>query len=176
MATKVKAPARAAAVPQSKEECAAYIASLGDAQREFERQRAAMNDGIAAITVQYQPTLEAFTDQIKRLQAGIQDWCETNRVALLGEGPRAGKTANLVTGEVAWRQRPPSVRVRNEPEVIDTLERMGLGERYVRNKPEVNKEAILAEPAPVRGIAGLTIVSGVEDFIVTPFEVKAEVV
>lgn len=31
------------------------------------------------------------------------------------------------------------------------------------------------EPEAVRGIAGITIVTGVEDFIVTPFEAKAEV-
>ena len=37
------------------------------------------------------------------------------------------------------------------------------------------KEAMLNEPDAVRGIAGISIVSGVEDFIVVPFEAQAEV-
>ncbi len=52
-----------------------------------------------------------------------------------------------------------------------TLSRMGL-DRFVRLKREPNKEAMLAEPDAVRGIAGVSIVTGVEDFIVTPFEVE----
>jgi len=44
-----------------------------------------------------------------------------------------------------------------------------------RLKNEPNKEAMLNEPDAVRGIAGITIVTGVEDFIVTPFEAQAEV-
>ena len=42
-------------------------------------------------------------------------------------------------------------------------------------KNEPNKEAMLNEPDAVRGIAGISIVSGVEDFIVVPFEAQAEV-
>jgi len=34
----------------------------------------------------------------------------------------------------------------------------------------VNKEAILNEPEGVKGVAGISIVSGVEDFVITPFE------
>ena len=51
---------------------------------------------------------------------------------------------------------------------------MGLG-RFVRVKNEPNKDAMLNEPDAVRGIAGISIVTGVEDFIVTPFEATAEV-
>jgi len=42
----------------------------------------------------------------------------------------------------------------------------------VKNEP--NKEAMLNEPEAVRGIAGITIVTGQEDFIVAPFEAQAE--
>jgi phage host-nuclease inhibitor protein Gam len=174
MATRHKTRATAVAVPQSRTDCAAHIRALGDAQREFERQRGAMNDAIAAITQQHQPQLEVLSERITALQQGIQTWCEANRAALCGEGDRLGKTANLVTGEVAWRQRPPSVAVRGADAVLDTLRRLGLG-RFVRSRDEVNKEAILAEPDAVRGVPGITIVTGVEDFAITPFEAQAEV-
>ena len=174
MPTRIKTPALAAAVPQSKDDCAASIRTLGDLQRLFERQRGVMNDDIATITHHHQPVLEDLSARVNALQAGIQTWCESNRTALCGEGDRRVKTANLVTGEVAWRQRPPHVSVRGADAVLETLARMGL-QRFIRPKTEVNKEAILAEPDAVRGIAGITIVSGLEDFVITPFEARAEV-
>ena len=171
MATRMKTPA-ASSVPQSKTDCASYIKNLGDLQRDFERSKAEMNDAIAHITKTFQPVLEAQQTRMTALQSGIQTWCEANRV-LLCEG--TSKTANLITGEVSWRQRPPSVSIRGADTVIETLQRMHLG-RFVRTKEEVNKEAMLNEPDAVRGIGGITIVSGVEDFSITPFAVEVEAV
>lgn len=162
-----------AAVPQSKDDCASSIRTIGDLQREFERERAAMNDAIAATTAKHQPQLSELTERLDRLQAGVQAWCEANRTQLCGVADKLGKTANLVTGDVSWRVRPPSIRIVNADAVTETLLRMGLG-RFVRVKNECNKEAMLQEPDALRGIQGITIVSGVEDFIVTPFEAQAE--
>ncbi|HMS05363.1 MAG TPA: host-nuclease inhibitor Gam family protein [Burkholderiaceae bacterium] len=170
MATRVKSKTLPA-VPQSKDDCAAQIKTLGDVQRDFERQRAAMNDAIAAITAEHQPRLEALTTRLEALQTGIQAWCEAHREELCAKGL---KTAQFVTGEVAWRIRPPSVKVRGEEAVIETLKRLGLA-RFVRTAEAVNKEAILNELDAARGVAGITIVTGVEDFAITPFEARAEV-
>lgn len=172
MATRLKSKTLAA-VPQSKDDCASSIRTIGDVQRDFERERALMNDAIAATTAKHQPALAAMTERLDRLQAGVQAWCEANRAELCGPADKLGKTANLVTGEVAWRQRPPSVKITNADLVTETLLRMGLG-RFVRVKNECNKEAMLQEPDALRGIAGITIVSGMEDFIVMPFEARAE--
>lgn len=173
MATRIKSKTLAA-VPQSKNDCADSIRLLGDLQREFDRQRGEMNDHIAAITQAHQPVLADLSGRIQALQGGIQAWCEAHRTDLCGEADKLGKTANLVTGEVSWRLRPPSVSIRGADTVLETLQRMGLG-RFIRTKNEPNKEAMLNEPDAVRGIAGITIVTGVEDFIVTPFEAQAEV-
>lgn len=173
MATRIKSKTLAV-VPQTQNDCAMSIRTIGDLQREFERTRAAMNDAIAAITQEHQPLLASLQERITALQTGVQAWCEAHRVDLCGPDDKQGKTANLVTGEVAWRVRPPSVRITGADNVCDTLLRMGLG-RFVRVKNEPNKEQMLAEPDAVRGIAGITIVSGNEDFIVTPFEAQAEV-
>jgi phage host-nuclease inhibitor protein Gam len=172
-ATRIKAPARAAAVPQSRDDCAAHIRTLGDLQRAHARLQAQMNDEIAAVTHTHQPALMELSERITALQGGIQTWCEANRVLLCGAADRLGKTANLVTGEVSWRQRPPSVVVRGAEAVLETLARMGLA-RFIRTKDEVNKEAILAEPDAVRGVPGIAISSGVEDFVITPFEQTAD--
>jgi phage host-nuclease inhibitor protein Gam len=173
MATRIKSKPMAP-VPQSKHDCAESIRLLGDLQRQFERERSEMNDHIAAIAQAHQPLLSDLSDRMQALQGGIQAWCEAHRAELCDEGDKLGKTANLVTGEVSWRQRPPSVSIRGVDTVLDTLLRMGLG-RFVRVKNEPNKEAMLNEPEAVRGIAGISIVTGVEDFIVVPFEATAEV-
>lgn len=169
MATRLKSKATVA-VPQTKGECAAYIKLLGDLQREFERLRADMNDRIATITKEAQPRLEDLSTRIQVLQDGVQRYCEANREELC---PKGSKTAQLVTGEVSWRQRPPSVVIRGLDSVLETLQRMGLT-RFIRIKTEPNKEAMLNEPESLRGIAGISITTGVEDFIITPFEVQVE--
>lgn len=154
-------------VPQSRDDTAADIRKIGDLQRQLTRTSTEMNDAIAAITQNFQPRMDAIKEQLNLLQAGVQGYCEANRHALTDNGRI--KTANLITGEVQWRQRPPSVSIRGQQVVLETLRRLGL-ERFIRTKEEVNKEAILNEPDEVRGVAGLNVITGVEDFVITPFE------
>ena len=168
--TKLKAKAQAYA-PQSANDCAADIKKLGDLQRDFARTQADMNDEIASITKKYQPKLETLTGRIETLQQGVQTYCEAHRDELTNAGKV--KFANFITGEVNWRQRPPSVSIRGADAVLETLARMGLT-RFIRTKEEPNKEAMLNEPDAVRGIAGINIVTGVEDFVIAPFEASAE--
>lgn len=171
MSTKNKVKAKAAAyVPQSRDDCAADIRKLGDLNRQIARAQADMNDAIAAITAQHQPLLDTLQEQARDLATAIQTWAEANRDAITDGGKT--KTANLITGEVAWRQRPPSVSIKGADTVIETLHRLGL-QRFIRSRDEVNKEAILNEPDAARGIAGISLVTGVEDFSITPFEQEA---
>ena len=160
----------AARVPQSKDEVAADIKTIGDLQREQQALVAQMNESIAEITAVAQPKIEELAQKIDALQDGVQSWCEANRDALTHGGKT--KTADFITGTVSWRQRPPSVNVRGLDVILDTLRRLHL-DRFIRVKEEVNKEAVLADPEAVRGVAGLTIRTGMEDFIISPFELEA---
>lgn len=169
-ATRLKKIA-SAYVPQSRDDAAADIRKIGDLQRQFARASTEMNDAIANITQNYQPRLAAISEQIATLQEGVQGFCEAHRAELTDGGKV--KSANLITGEVQWRQRPPSVSVRGAEAVIEMLKRLGL-DRFVRTKEEVNKEAVLNEPDEVRGVAGLSVITGVEDFVITPFEQQTE--
>lgn len=168
-ATRLKAKAQVY-VPQTQDDTAADIRQIGDLARQKLRAMTEMNDAIAQITQNFQPRIDALNEQLKTLQEGVQAYCEAHRDELTDGGKV--KTANLITGEVQWRQRPPSVSVRGQEAVIDLLKRLGLT-AFIRSKEEVNKEAILNEPEKVRGVAGLTIVTGVEDFLITPFEQEA---
>jgi phage host-nuclease inhibitor protein Gam len=156
-------------VPQTLGDVAADIRRIGDLNRQLTRYQTEVNDRIAEVTATYAPLLEQLKEQIKPLQAGVQVWCEANRNDLTRGGKV--KTASFTTGEVQWRQRPPSVSLRGVDAVLSVLAELGLG-RFVRTKQEVNKDAVLAEPEAVAGVPGIAIVTGVEDFVIVPFEIE----
>ncbi|WP_089569485.1 host-nuclease inhibitor Gam family protein, partial [Escherichia coli] len=146
------------------------IKRIGDLQREASRLETEMNDAIAEITEKFAARIAPLKTDIETLSKGVQGWCEANRDELTNGGKV--KTANLVTGDVSWRVRPPSVSIRGMDAVMETLERLGL-QRFIRTKQEINKEAILNEPGAVAGVAGITVKSGIEDFSIIPFEQEA---
>lgn len=162
--------AAAAYVPQNRDAVITDIKRIGDLQREASRLETEMNDAIAEITEKYASQIAPLKTSIETLSKGVQGWCEANRDELTSGGKV--KTANLVTGDVSWRVRPPSVSIRGMDAVMETLERLGL-QRFIRTKQEINKEAILLEPKAVAGVAGITVKSGIEDFSIIPFEQEA---
>lgn len=162
--------AAAAYVPQNRDAVITDIKRIGDLQREASRLETEMNDAIAEITEKFAARIAPLKTDIETLSKGVQGWCEANRDELTNGGKV--KTANLVTGDVSWRVRPPSVSIRGMDAVMETLERLGL-QRFIRTKQEINKKAILNEPGAVAGVAGITVKSGIEDFSIIPFEQEA---
>ncbi len=152
---------------QTKEQVEVAIKEIGDLQRELLRKSTEQNDALAKITEQYAPILAGIKDEIEPMQQAVQAWCEVHRDELTKNGKT--KTGNFNTGEVQWRQRPPSVAIRGKDSVLECLKKLGL-ERFIRTKEEPNKDAMLNEPEIAGGIAGITIKTGVEDFVISPFE------
>ncbi|EBF9108805.1 host-nuclease inhibitor protein Gam [Salmonella enterica] len=162
--------AAASYTPQSKEQVSVDIKKIGDIQRELTRIETDANDQIAVIMNQNTPKIEALRAELDVLQKGVQTWCEANRSSITkGDS----KTANLITGEVAWRKKPDSVSLKGVEIIIETLKKLKL-DRFIRRKEEVNKDAILADKEAVKGITGISIVSGKETFSITPFEQEIE--
>lgn len=155
---------------QSLDEVQSVIALIGEHEREIERLGTEMNDKIAVIAENYASQIQPLKLAIDEMATKAQIWCEANRATLLKDG---GKTAKLITGEVSWRQCPPSIKVRGTDDVIARLERFGL-DRFIRTKKSIDKEAIANEPTAVSDIEGITIVKGVEMFKITPFEIKVK--
>lgn len=167
MATRLKI--QAADAPQTLAKVQSHIRAIGDLQRQHARASADLNDQVAQLVEAAAPQLKTLHERMTGLQKGVQIYCEANREELCGKG----KTANLVTGEVQWRQRPPSVKVTGGDAVIAWLKQMGL-QAFVRSKEEINKEAMLNEPEKAKAVPGVTIMTGVEDFVIVPFEVDTE--
>lgn len=152
---------------QAREEVESAIKQIGDLQRELQRLATQQNDELAAITEKFAPQLQAVQDQIKPIQEAVQAWCESHRDELTNNGKT--KTGSFNTGDVQWRQRPPSVGIRGVDSVLDSLKMRGLTQ-FIRTKEEINKEAMLNEPDTAASVPGVTIKTGIEDFVITPFE------
>lgn len=156
-------------VPQSREEAAGMIARLGVLRREIARTEADLNDEIAALKTSAEKAVAPLSEEADALTEGVKTWCEANRSRLTDGGKT--KTADLGTGTISWRLRPPSVTVRGVDTVIDALKALGFS-RFVRVKEEVNKDAMRAEADVARTVPGVSIGSPGEDFVVEPFEVE----
>jgi phage host-nuclease inhibitor protein Gam len=168
--TRIKTVAVAIPVPQNREQVVEAIAEIGRRQRERERIQAAMNDELSAVRQRYEEEARPHADAITRLSDGVHLWCEANRDELTSGGKT--KTANLASGEVKWRMRPPKVALRGLDNIIDACKKLGLA-RFLRVKEEVNKDAMLAEPELAQTITGVSISQG-EDFVIVPFETELE--
>ena len=164
---RLKTPALSIPVPADRDACALAIRDLGNQMRLLTRVETEMNDRIADITVEYEPRVNTLKASIQALQTGIQTWCEANRPELTNAGKT--KSGHFTTGDVQWRQRPPSITVRGVEAVLAWLEEKKL-DRFIRVKREINKDALLNEPEIAQTTPGVTLVSGVEDFVISPFE------
>jgi phage host-nuclease inhibitor protein Gam len=153
-------------VPQTRNEVADHINLIGSAQRELTRIELDIDDTVSQLRLAQQPKIEQLSNTIADLSAGVQTWCEAHRDEITDGGKV--KFANLVTGEVNWRQRPPKVKTRGTDLLFEKLDRLGF-KHLIRNNPELNKDAILANPKQAAD-AGIEITTGVEDFVITPYE------
>ncbi|PJG83791.1 host-nuclease inhibitor Gam family protein [Caviibacterium pharyngocola] len=152
---------------QTRDDVETAIKQIGDLQRQLEGLAIEQNNELAAITEKFAPKITALKAEIEPVQQAVQAWCESRRDELTQNGKT--KTGSFNTGEVQWRQRPPSVGIRGVDSVLESLRTLGLT-RFIRVKEEPNKEAMLNEPEIAGTVAGVTIKTGIEDFVIMPFE------
>lgn len=171
MATKKKQIAIAGWVAQTQAEAADAIRQIGDKQRELTRLKTAMNDQIAAVTATFEGDWTKLQAEIDGLGNGVQIWATANRSALTAN--LTIKSANLITGEIAWRFNPASVSITKAEDVLNYMQEKPELARFIRTAAEINKIALLAEPDEAVKIPGVKIKKGTETFTITPFEQDA---
>jgi phage host-nuclease inhibitor protein Gam len=162
---KLKRAAETVRAPQSREEAEQMLARLGAIQREKTLLTTALEESLAAERARVEAEALPLTAEAEGLTRGIQLWAEANRPSLTQDGRT--KTIRLSTGEIAWRARPPSVKLRDQNAILEWLMAKGLA-RFIREKREVNREAMLTEPSLAREVPGVTISSEGEEFVVSP--------
>ena len=168
----LKVPGANLPVPQSREAAAEAIFTVGALDRDLQRLDADLKDELAAVKRRFEEKALPLKEQRTALVEGLKVFCEARRDELTGGKT---KTAAFTTGEVSWRQRPPSVTIRGgEDQLVAWLlaQDNELTEAFVRVKHEANREAMLAEPEKALGLPGVSISSKGEDFEVKPFAPK----
>lgn len=166
---KTKTRAANLPVPQDRDEAASTITAIGNLQRQKARLEADMNDELARTKERYEVLVAPITEAISEKTEGVRVWADANR-SRLTNGDKS-KTVDLGTGVLRWRNLPASVRLTKVDAVIERIRAMGL-KRFLRTKIEVDKEAMLKEPAVARTVAGVSIGSAGEEFTVEPFEAE----
>jgi phage host-nuclease inhibitor protein Gam len=157
-------------VPQSREAAADAIFEIGTIDRDLQRLDADLKDRLALVKQAFEEKALPLKEQRTALIEGVKVFCEGRRDELTNGG--RVKTAAFTSGEVSWRLRPPSVKIRGgEDELVKWLmaQNNDLAETFIRVKHEANREAMLAEPDKARDLPGVTISSEGEDFEVKPF-------
>ena len=165
---KLKRASSMVRAPKDMAEANAFLERIGSATRARADIERRLNDEIAAERSAAEGVTRPLDAEIDQLSAGLQLWAEANRPALTRDN--ATKTVKLAAGEVAWRTRPPKVSIRGAEAVVETL-LTGGGERFLRTRHEVDKDAMLREPEAAKKVPGVSIGSEGEDFVVTPANV-----
>lgn len=158
---------------RGRDEAVQAIAAIGSYRRALAGLEAALNDEIAKLTEEAEQAAQPYRERLDATLAGLETWCAEHRQELTNGGKT--KTADLGTGTVSWRFRPPSVKIRGKVQDIIArclASRSIVFKSFVRTKYELNKEAMLARPEDAERLEGVKIVSAGEDFIVEPFEAE----
>lgn len=160
-----KATACRSVVPQDVHEAAHFLAEIGRHERHIKASERLLNDRLTLARQEHDEAARPHQEAIESLFEGLRIWAEANRQRLCADG---GKTARLATGCVRWRMTPPKVKLTRVVDVLRALDAAGL-DRFIAVKKDVNKQAILDDPAAVADIPGIEI-SQHEEFIAEPDE------
>lgn len=164
---KVKAIAR---VPQSREDAVFAVGRIGELRRAILSCKAIADETVRLAGEKFEADIAAIALELAEHEAGVQTWCEANRLALTRDGKV--KFHQFATGSVSWKALPPSVKLTNVEAVLEGCRKVGFSE-FIRTKEEVNREAMLADPARARLITGVTISSEGEQFEIVPAELES---
>lgn len=156
-------------VPQSREDAVWAIGRIGELRRTVAAHEMVANEAVRVAGEELEKATADIIAELAEHERGVQAWAEANRLALTGDG--RVKFHDFGTGKINWRVRPPKVSIRAADAVIDACRKFGFT-AFLREKVEINKEAMLADPDKARAIAGVTISSEGEDFVIEPAELE----
>jgi len=163
--SRTKRAAAEVPVPQTIAEADDAVRRIAEAQHRLGQIQAGLDAAVAAAKRAAEDEAAPLSQQVATLTEGLSIWAAANRATLTQGGKT--KTVKLPSGEISWRIRPPSIALSNVKALVAELLRRG-EDRFLRTKHEPDKDALLAAPKDAAGLPGVTIRSGVEDFVVQP--------
>ncbi|MDH0908011.1 host-nuclease inhibitor Gam family protein [Rhizobium pusense] len=160
-------------VPQSRQDAIWAVGRVGTLRRAILAQKAQADEAIRLIGERFETDTAMMAEELAEHERGVQAWCEANRMILTNNDKV--KFHDFGTGTVRWRSLPASVSIRGAEAVLEALKSLGL-KAFIREKEEINKEAMLNDPDTARKVAGVTIKSEGEVFAIEPVELEISTV
>ena len=167
---KKKVKRKAVAAPQTVMEAHDYMRRLGELARDIDGYETRMNANIERIKKEALQKVAPLEETLNECAEGLIAYAETHRNQLTDGGKN--KTAKFPAGDIAWRMPPTSVRITNTEQVLATLRKRSLA-RFIRMKPEPDKEAMLRDREAAEKVPGITF-SQVEMVVLKPARVNVE--
>ena len=158
-------------IPKSTAEAKKLIQEIGEfqvKQQEIERR---MSEEVKKIKNEAVRKIGFKLRAIQRRMIGLFIFYQNNWGELTQEGKI--KTVNLISGQIGSYLTPPAVSIRNKEKVLKALETKGLNQ-FIRIIKEIDKEAILIDPAQASEVPGIKITQK-ERFMVKPAETELPV-
>lgn len=127
------------------EELDQALLELGKAKAELQKQEAAMNEEIQQITDKYSESTAEISGTVATIEDSIEAFCGKNK----GEFDET-RSRVLNHGKVGFRTNPPSVKQLNKKWKVESsisFAKKLFGKKYLREKTELDKAAILADYA-----------------------------
>ncbi|WP_320200515.1 host-nuclease inhibitor Gam family protein [Agrobacterium sp. rho-13.3] len=171
-AKKIK-PMAISRVPQSRHDAVWAVGRIGDLRRAILAQKGLADEAIRLAGEKFEADTAMMAEELAEHERGVQAWCEANRMILTNNDKV--KFHDFGTGSVRWRSLPASVSIRGGEVVLEALKALGL-KAFIREKEEINKEAMLNDPDTARKVAGVTIKSEGEVFAIEPLELEVSAV
>lgn len=160
-------------VPQSRHDAVWAVGRIGDLRRAIAGQKARAEEAIKLAGEKFEADTAIMAEELAEHERGVQAWCEANRMILTNNDKV--KFHDFGTGTVRWRSLPASVSIRGAEAVLESLKSLGL-KSFIREKEEINKEAMLNDPDKARTVSGVTIKSEGEVFAIEPLELEVSTV
>lgn len=180
MAKRVKAPAAPSKV-QNTDDLVSALARLTELQADRAASIAETEAQIAVINQSLDIIKATIDQEEKALAADVQRYAEVHRDELTDNGKR--KTASFATGDIGWRNDPPSVSVPRDQAaqaaIVDALQ--AIDPLLVRTLRVIDKEAILAlrsrfDATPVASLASIELGEALERVEAIPgLKIKTDV-
>ncbi len=171
MAKKKSITAAAVGVPKDRGAADALLGDIGQLKRELEKIDLDLTEVVANARAAASERAKPLAAELKAKVAALAAYAEAHRAELLPPGRRS---VSLSQGVIGFRYSSPKVDVvrGQEESVIATLERLDLID-FIRIEKTLNREAILAAPERIEGLAGICVVQ-TESFYVKPLDVSSE--
>lgn len=154
---------------RNRDEAVAVLGEIGALDRRLAMIETACGEAMARARSAAGAEGQPLADQRAILLHRLEIWCTANRDDLTDGGKR--KSARLASGDVGWRKGADAIDLPADPDgmasLIAVLKAKRLG-RFLRERVEVDKQALLKDRAAAGRVPGIVIREGTESFFAKP--------